>query len=151
MRSLSKQLLRFATLKNENEQLPYYTGLSRQYWDALCAYLQLSVENVLSMKSADFEERGRLICPGSGRKSSPSLEDELLLTLMRLRLGRSEKELSFRILRVTGNCFSHTLEVDKLLVSTSRSIRSPFDELRLSTGQPSTVTKKILFQLRDTP
>ena len=38
---------------------------------------------------------GHAIARGSGRKSKLSLQDQLLLTLMRLRLGRMEKELAY--------------------------------------------------------
>ena len=39
--------------------------------------------------------QGRKVAPGRGRKSALSLEDQLLVTLMRLRLGRLEQELAY--------------------------------------------------------
>ena len=75
--------------------MQFYTGLLKRYWDVLWMDLQLSTENKLSQKSAYTEERERKICPGSGRKCALSLEDELFMTLIRLRLGRLEAELGF--------------------------------------------------------
>ena len=96
VRFLSSQLLRFENIKNDDKLLKYYTILSRVYWDVLWKYLQPSPENILSQKSAASEEAGRIISFGSGRKSKLSLQDELFMTLMRLRLGRLEQELAYQ-------------------------------------------------------
>ena len=49
------------------------------------------------------EEEGRSRYPGAGRKPTPkfSLEDEILLTLMRLRLGRMEKDLAYQFVSLS--------------------------------------------------
>ena len=96
VRSLSSQLLRFANVKNDDEMLKYYTSFTREYWEVLWKYLQPSPENILSQQSVASEEAGRKISLGSGRKSKLPLEDELFMTLMRLRLGRLEQELAYQ-------------------------------------------------------
>ena len=44
---------------------------------------------------SEAESSGRKVAHGRGRKPSLSLEDQLLLTLMSLRLGRSEEQLAY--------------------------------------------------------
>ena len=51
-------------------------------------------ENFEKMHADDGE--GHAIARGSGRNSKLSLQDQLLLTLLRLRLGRMEKELVYQ-------------------------------------------------------
>ena len=92
--SLKTQVLRFANVAND-QHMKFLTGLSRPYWDALWKDLQPSRETVLSQKVAATEAAGRLSSPGQGRKCALTLEDELLLTLMRLRLGRLERSLAY--------------------------------------------------------
>ena len=94
---LEKRIFRFQNVKDADggEQLKFLTGLPREYWDVLWSDLQPSAENILSKRSAEKEAQGRLNCPGQGRPSVLTLEDELLMTLMRLRLGRMEQELAF--------------------------------------------------------
>ena len=94
---LEKRIFRFQNVKDADggEQLKFLTGLSREYWDVLWSDLQPSAENILSKRSAEKEAQGRLNCPGQGRPSVLTLEDELLMTLMRLRLGRMEQELAY--------------------------------------------------------
>ena len=55
-----------------------------------------TAEGVVSAKSAAKKAEGRLNCPGAGAKPSLDLEDQMLLTLMRLRLGRLEKDLAYQ-------------------------------------------------------
>ena len=51
--------------------------------------------NVLSAHTSAAMDKGRKVAPCRGRKSALSLEDQLLVTLMRLRLGRLEQELAY--------------------------------------------------------
>ena len=64
-------------------------------WDCLWRFFEPSEKNILSMYSASKNDAQRRISFGSGRKSELSLEDQLLLTMMRLRLGRLEQELAY--------------------------------------------------------
>ena len=59
----------------------------------------------MSARSAAIEKDGRLNCPGAGRKPSLLLEDDLLITLMRLRLGRLERDLAYQF-GVSESCIS---------------------------------------------
>ena len=56
-----------------------------------------SKENIRSSKSATKDEEGRQrkTAAGAGIKCALSLEDQLLMTLMRLRLGQIEQELPY--------------------------------------------------------
>ena len=49
----------------------------------------------MSEKSAKSEEVGLLISRGSGRRAGLCLEDELSMTLMRLRLSGLEQDLAY--------------------------------------------------------
>lgn len=66
-------------------------------WHALWVFLKLSPENIVSAKSAASEAGGHLIAPVPGRKPSSSLENQLLMTIMRLRLGRQEEDLPYQL------------------------------------------------------
>ena len=94
IRLLKKQLFRFENLKEDSKSFQFNTGLTVRAWDALWAIIKPSAENVLSTKSAATETAGRMNRFGGGWKSSLSLEDQLLVTLMRLRLGRLEECLA---------------------------------------------------------
>lgn len=94
-RILKSQVFRFENVKNDDEQLTFLTGLDRNQWDTLWAFLQPSEENVLSQHASAAESKGRLVSHGRGRKSALSLEDQLLLTMMRLRLGRLTEDLGY--------------------------------------------------------
>ena len=96
-KKLGGQLLRFSNIycRDDGKKLKFYTGLTEEYWDALWKDLQLSRKNILSERSAEREAAGRLRCPGAGRPAFLSLEDELLLTLIRLWLGKLEQELAY--------------------------------------------------------
>ena len=93
------QLIRFANFKDDDERLDYFTGVTRQYWDVFWNFLVPSLENILSKRAAETLAHGRKISGGPGRKSTLSLEDEPLMTMIRLRLGHLEKELAsqFRV------------------------------------------------------
>ncbi|XP_065199188.1 uncharacterized protein LOC135830965 [Sycon ciliatum] len=75
--------------------MEFLTGLSNGAWKSLWSYLQVRPGAILSEKSAAREQEGRKIARGSGRVSILSQEDQLLLTLMRLRLGRLQEELAY--------------------------------------------------------
>ena len=64
-------------------------------WTAVWTFLNPSPETIFSVRSAVKEEEGRSRYAGAGCKPTLSLEDELLLTLMRLRLGRMKKDLAY--------------------------------------------------------
>ena len=83
---LKSQVFRYANIKSDSAQMLFLTGLSKDMWHALWTYLKPSRENVLSAKSAAAEAAGRTNAPGAGRKPILDLEDQLLVTMMRLRL-----------------------------------------------------------------
>ena len=83
---LRRQIFCFSNIKDNSSELMFLTGLDTDMWNALWKYLKPSPETVLSVRSAAKEDRLR--CPGAGRKPTLNLEDEMLLTLIRLRLGR---------------------------------------------------------------
>ena len=93
---LRSQVLRFENVKNDPTQLMFLTGLTLPIWNALWSFLKASPKNVLSAKSAATEVEGRVRFPGAGRKPVLSMEDQLFMTLMRLRLGRSEQDLAYQ-------------------------------------------------------
>ena len=71
----------------------FYTGLSPVQFDCLWEYLEPSEENIISaQQSVDASTRAK----GGGPKSTLSLRDQLLMVLMRLRLGLLERDLAFR-------------------------------------------------------
>lgn len=93
---LQGQLFRFDNIKNDDAQLAFLTGLNRETWDALWEVLQVSEHDIQSQAAAAREkEVGRKISTGSGRKPALSLEDQLLVALMRLRLGNLEEQLAY--------------------------------------------------------
>ena len=102
---LRSQVFRFRNVKNDHEQLMFLCGLSPEMWSALWMFLEPLPTAILSERCAAKEEDGRLNCPGAGRKPILDVEDELLLTLMRLLLGRLEKDLAYQF-SVTGSCIS---------------------------------------------
>ena len=63
--------------------------------DCWWRFFKPSEKNILSMYSALKDDAQRRISFGSGRRSELLLEDQLLLTMMRLRLGRLEQELAY--------------------------------------------------------
>ena len=91
---LKKQVFRFNNLREDSSAFQFNTGLSVTAWDSLWTILKPSPENILSSKSVVTESSGRKNRFGAGRKSSLPLEDQLLVTLMRLRLGRLERCLA---------------------------------------------------------
>ena len=94
--ALKRQVRRFSNIIDADDgQLYFYTGLTKEYWQVLWDDLKLSQENRLSQKVAFKENSGRVNMPGAGRKHRLSLEDEMLMTLVRLRLGRLEEDLPY--------------------------------------------------------
>ena len=59
----------------------------------------------MSAKSAAAEAAGRTNAPGARRKPILDLEDQLLVMMMRLRLGRQEKDLAYQF-GVSMSCVS---------------------------------------------
>ena len=94
MAMLKSQLFKYDNTKDHPEQLTYLTGLSPLNWSLLWKFLKASEINVVSRQAS--RTLGRLIARGSGRKSAISPEDQLLITMMRLRLGRMENELAYQ-------------------------------------------------------
>ena len=93
---LKTQQFRFDNIKDDSKQLEFFTGLNRETWDCLWGFLGVSSSrDILSAKAAASEKKGRKILPGSGRKFSLAVEDQLLMTMMRLRLGRLQQELAY--------------------------------------------------------
>ena len=76
---LKSQLLCFVNMKNDAEQLMFYTGLSVDMLISLWSFLKPSPGNALSAKSTAAKADGRLNYPGAGRKHA-SMEDQLLVT-----------------------------------------------------------------------
>ena len=91
---LRKQVFRFRNVKEDPDELFFLTGISLQVWNALWTFLRPTAEGVVNAKSAVKKAEGRLNCPGAGAKPSLDLEDQMLYSLMRLRLGRLEKDLA---------------------------------------------------------
>ena len=75
--------------------MSFLTGVNKSTWDVLWDFLKPSDNNGLSAHTSAAMDKGRKVAPGRGRKSALSLEDQLLVTLMRLRLGRLEQELAY--------------------------------------------------------
>lgn len=94
-RFLKSQVLRFENVRLEDKMLSFFTGLSRDIWDILWTFLKPE-GNILSSKSATTDKKGRQNSYGAGRKSILSLQDQLLMTLIRLRLGTLEQVLSYQ-------------------------------------------------------
>ena len=93
---LKSQLFRFGNVKGDSKQLEFLTGLNVEAWDNLWEFLDVrSQKDILSSKSAASEVTGRKIDGGSGPGFVLTLEDQLFLTMMRLRLGRLLKELAY--------------------------------------------------------
>lgn len=92
---LKSQLFRYENIRGNEQEMEFLTGLNTTTWDILWVLLDVSHANVLSVKASASESQGRKIAKGSGRKSVLSLEDQLLLTLMRFRLGRLQEELAY--------------------------------------------------------
>ena len=92
---LQRQIFRFSNVKEDSAQLLFLTGISIDIWDLLWKFLKATRETVLSVKCAAKEAEGSLNCPRAGHKPSLTLEDELLLTLMRLRMGWLEQALGY--------------------------------------------------------
>ena len=92
---LRSHVLSYENWRQDEERFEYYTGMTPAYWKVLWEQLDPSDENILSQEAAATEESGRLVCHGHGRRSKLSLEDQLLMTLMRLRLGRLEQDLAY--------------------------------------------------------
>ena len=86
------QLLRFEVMADDTKQLQLSTGVTFESWKAWWDYLKSTAANVVSKSSSKPEEVGRKF--SSGHNVLLSLEDQLLLTLMRLRLGRMKQELT---------------------------------------------------------
>ena len=105
---LRTQIFRSDNIKRDGQKLMFLTGLNVGMWSALWQFLKPSPTDVISRRSAEKEAEGRLNCPGAGRKPSLTMEDELLLTLMRLRLGRLEKDLAYQF-GVTESCISRII------------------------------------------
>lgn len=82
-------------MREDPAELEYLTGISQKTWIDLWFLLKPTEENVLSARCAAAESEGRHNSVGAGRKCALSLEDQLLLTLMKLRLGRTEQELAY--------------------------------------------------------
>lgn len=72
----------------------FLTGLTLDAWKALWEFLEPSAKNFVSARAAKKEAEGRKISVGGGRKPDIGLEDQLLMTLIRLYLGRMEQELA---------------------------------------------------------
>ena len=93
---LKSQVFRYANIKSDSAQMLFLTGLSKDMWHALWTYSKPSRENVLSAKAAAAGAAGRTNAPGAGRKPILDLEDQLMVTMMRLRLGRQEQDLAYQ-------------------------------------------------------
>ena len=79
-------------MADDTKQLQLSTGVTYESWKAWWDYLKSTAANVVSKSSSKPEEVGRKV--SSSHNALLSLEDQLLLTLMRLRLGRMKQELA---------------------------------------------------------
>lgn len=97
-RSVILNFFHFQNTKEHPEQLTSLSGLAERKWNALKTFLKSTLESVLSAK----------YFPGACRKPALSLEEQLMIALMRLRLGRLEQELAY-LLRDSIICVSRTV------------------------------------------
>ena len=68
---------------------------------------------MLIATTAACEDRGRKISQESGRRSPLSLEDQMLMFVVRLRLGRLGEELTFMLgVNVGPECIQEAKLVD---------------------------------------
>ena len=81
-------------MANDTRQ-PSLTVMTLDSWKALWGYLKPTAVNVVSEIPSNTEEVCRKIASGYGRKPLFSLEDHVLLTLMRLQLRQMEHELAY--------------------------------------------------------
>ena len=75
--------------------MSFLTGLTLTVWRVVWDFLEPSHANVLSARAAAKGSSGRVIRQGSGRKSPLSLEDQLFMLMVRLRLRRLQEELAY--------------------------------------------------------
>ena len=93
---LRSRLLSFDNVKQSEEKLKHLSGLTPPQWEALWKVLDIqSKADVMSARSAAKEEKGRKNARGAGRDGTVTLEDQLLMTLMRVRLGWQQQELAY--------------------------------------------------------
>ena len=73
--------------------LEFYTGMTPEEFDCLYEFLEPTEENIISpLQATDANARA---C-GGGRPSALSLQDQLTMVLVRLRLGLLERDLAYR-------------------------------------------------------
>ena len=100
----------FENVKGDDEKLRHLSGLSLVQWEALLKVLAIeSNEDILTPKCAANEERGRKNGRGAGRPAVVPLEDQLLMTLMRIWLGWLQQELAY-IFGASEACVSLTFK-----------------------------------------
>ena len=119
---LRTQVFRFESIKGEGAQLQFFTGLSKDMWSTLWDFLKPTRENLLSASSAAAEAGGRVNAPGAGRPPTLSMEDELLMTLMRIRLATEEQDLAYHFgVEKPFDCVAYHQHVDKLPLPATRA------------------------------
>ena len=73
--------------------LEFYTGMTLEEFDCLYEFLEPTEENIISpLQATDANARAR----GGGRPSALSLQDQLTMVLVRLRLGLLERDLAYQ-------------------------------------------------------
>ena len=77
--------------------MKFVTGLDKEMWTIVWCFIKPSKENIRSSKSTAKDEEGRQskTATGTSVKCALCLEDQLLMMLMRLRLGQIEQELAY--------------------------------------------------------
>ena len=108
--SLRSRILSFENVKGDDGKLRHLSGLSLVQWEVLWQVLAIeSKEDILTPKCAANEERGRKNARGAGRPAVVPLEDQLMMTLMKVRLGWLQQELAY-IIAVSKACVSLTFK-----------------------------------------
>lgn len=80
--------------EEDGKLLEFYTGLTRDMWTSLWNLLDCR-NNMQSKQSAATDTKGRQRSRAVGLESSLSFENQLVLTLLRLRLGYLEQDLAY--------------------------------------------------------
>ena len=80
--------------KEKDEDIEFYTGLP--HWDALMLLYNMVSDKAQNLNYGSYEKKAIGVEQNLGRPRAMSTFEEFILTLMRLRLGLLQKDLSHR-------------------------------------------------------